>query len=151
MAATPWYKQVHTSKKFRLLTRKTDINGRIYIYLKGVASTAVGDAVVFDEAGVTARLSTSTAVAQPVAVAMAANTSATNYSWYQIYGLCPAVNCAATVAADAYLQSTGTAGQVDDTTTAGKTIVGMTSASAGSSNVLTAWLNHPFYPNAALA
>lgn len=149
--ATQWYQAVHASKRFRLLTRKRDIAGNDYVYLKGVASTAVGDAVVYDEAGVTARLSTSTAVAQPVAIAMAANILATTFSWYQIYGLCPVVNCAATVAADAYLQSTGTAGQVDDTTTAAKSIVGATSASAGASNVLTAWLNYPFYPNAAIA
>jgi hypothetical protein len=142
--------QIHTSKKFRLLTRKKDINGYEYVYLKGVASLAAGDAVVFDESGTTARLSTSTAVAQPVAVAMAAITSTTNYGWFQIYGLAT-VNCAATVAADAYLQSSGTAGQVDDLTAAGKTIVGATSASAGASNSLTAWLNYPFYPNAALA
>jgi len=141
---------IHTTKRYRLGTRKRDTNGYEYIYLQGVASLAAGDAVVFDEAGVTARLSTSTAVAQPVAVAMSANTSTTNYSWFQIYGKAT-VNCAATVGADAYLQSSGTAGQVDDLTAAGKTIVGATSASAGASNVLTAWLNYPFYPNAALA
>jgi hypothetical protein len=148
--ATQWYQAVHATKRFRLLTKKTDISGNVYIYLKGVASLAAGDAVVFDEAGVTARLSTATAVAQPVAVALAANTSATNFSWFQIYGNAT-VNCAATVAADAYLQSSGTAGQVDDLTAAGKTIVGATSTTAGASNVLTAWLNYPFYPNAALA
>lgn len=144
-----WYQALHSSKRFRLLTRKKDINGNEYIYLKGVASTAVGDAVVYDEGGVTARLSTSTAVAQPVAVAMAANTAATTFSWYQIYGL--ATVTAGTVAADAYLQSSASAGSVDDTTTAGKTIVGATSASATSSGTITAWLNYPFYPNAALA
>src|SRR5690349_10188375 len=148
--ATQWYQAIHATKRFRLLTKKTDIAGNVYIYLKGVASLAAGDAVVFDEAGATARLSTSTAVAQPVAVAMAANTAATTFSWFQIYGKAT-VNCAATVGADAYLQSSGTAGQVDDLTAVGKTIVGMTSASAGASNVLTAWLDYPFYPNAALA
>lgn len=148
--ATQWYQAVHATKRFRLLTKKTDIAGNIYIYLKGVASTVAGDAVVFDELGVTARLSTGTAVAQPVAVAMAANILATTFSWYQIYGNAT-VNCAATVGADAYLQSSGVAGQVDDLTAAGKTIVGMTSSSAGAANVLTAWCEYPFYPNAALA
>jgi hypothetical protein len=145
----PFTTQIHTTKKFRLLTRKTDYSGSQYVYLKGVASLAAGDAVVFDESGTTARLSTSTAVAQPVAVAMSANTSSSNYSWFQIYGL--ATVTAGTVAADAYLQSSATAGSVDDTTTAGKTIVGATSASATASGFITAWLNYPFYPNAALA
>ena len=148
--ATQWYQAVHATKRFRLGTKKADTAGNVYIYLKGVASLAAGDAVVFDENFASARLSTSTAVAQPVAVALAANTSSTNFSWFQIYGNAT-VNCAATVAADAYLQSSGTAGQVDDLTAAGKTIVGMTSTTAGASNVLTAWLNYPFYPNAALA
>lgn len=145
-----WYQATHTSKRYRLLTRKIDTVGNVYVYLKGVASTAAGDAVIYDEGGVTARLSTATAVAQPVAVAMSANILATTFGWYQIYGLAT-VNCAATVGADAYLQSSGTAGQVDDLTAAGKTIVGATSASAGASNVLTAWLTYPYYPNAALA
>lgn len=148
--ATQWYQAVHASKRFRLLTQKKDIAGNVYVYLKGVASTTVGDAVVYDELGVTARLSTGTAVAQPVAVAMAANILATTFSWYQIYGNAT-VNCAATVAADTYLQSSGVAGQVDDLTAAGKTIVGATASAAGAANVLTAWLNYPFYPNAALA
>jgi hypothetical protein len=140
-----------TSKRFRLLTRKKDILGNEYVYLKGVASTAVGDAVVYDETGATARLSTSTATAQPVAVAMSANVLATTFGWYQIYGLATVASGALTVAADAYLQSTATTGAVDDTTTAGKTIVGATSASANSGGFITAWLNYPFYPNAALA
>lgn len=144
-----WYQAIHASKRFRLGTKKRSIDGKEFIYLKGVASLAVGDAVVFDESGTSARLSTSTAVAQPVAVAMAANTSSSNYSWFQIYGLAT-VN-AGTVAADAYLQSSASAGAVDDTTTAGKTIVGATSASATASGQITAWLNYPFYPNAALA
>lgn len=142
------FTQVHSSKRFRLLTRKKDYSGNEYVYLKGVASTAIGDAVVFDEAGVTARLSTSTAVAQPVAVAMAANILATTFSWYQIYGL--ATVSALTVAADAVLQSTATPGSVDDTATGAKTILGATSASATASGFITAWLNYPFYPNAAI-
>lgn len=150
MATTQWYQAIHASKRFRLLTRKRDVAGNEYIYLKGVASLAVGDAVVYDETGATARLSTATAVAQPVAVAMAANTAATSFSWFQIFGKAT-VNCAAAVAADAYMQSSGSAGQVDDLTAAGKTIVGMTSSTAASSNKLTAWLVYPFYPNAALA
>jgi hypothetical protein len=147
--ASPWT-QIHTTKRYKLLTRKRQ-DDKEYIYLKGVGSTAAGDAVVYDETGVTARLSTGTAVAQPVAVAMAANTSATNYSWYQIFGLATVASGALTVAADAYLQSTGTTGAVDDTTSAGKTIIGATSASANSGGFITAWLNYPFYPNAAIA
>jgi len=139
-----------SKKGVRVGSRKKDYAGNEFILMPGVASLAVGDAVVFDETYTPARLSTATAVAQPVAVAMAANTSTTNYSWYQIYGKATVSSGALTVAADAVLQSSGTAGAVDDTATAAKTIVGMTSASANSGGFITAWLNYPFYPNIAL-
>lgn len=146
-----FYDQIHTTKKFRLGTKKVDIAGNVYIYMKGVASLAARDAVVFDEGFVTARLSTSTAVAQPVAIAMTANTASTSFSWFQIYGV-GAGTSVGTTAADTYLQSTATAGQLDDTTTAGKTIVGMTAAAAGTAGAsMAVWLNYPYYPNAALA
>ena len=139
------------AKGIRAGSRKKDYAGNEYILLKGVASLAAGDAVVFDETFASARLSTATAVGQPVAVAMSANTSSSNYSWFQVYGKATVSSGALTVAADAQLQSTGTAGAVDDTATAGKTIVGAVSASANSGGFITAWLNYPYYPNAALA
>jgi len=147
-----FYSKIDTAKKNRLGTQRKDYANNTYVYLKGVASTAVGDAVVYDPTTfASARLSTSTAVAQPVAIAMVANTSATNYSWYQIYGLGTAT-AAGTVASGAYLQSTATTGQIDDTTTAGKTIFGCLSAGAGTTgSTLAVWLNWPFYANAALA
>lgn len=147
---TQWYQAVHLTKRFRLGTQKKDIAGNVYVYAKGVASTAVGDFVVFDETFTTARLSTSTAVAAPAAVAMAANILATTFSWYQVYGNGSAM-AAGTVAADAQLQSTATAGAVDDTTTAAKTIVGAFSTAASTIGVaLPVWLNWPFYENAAI-
>jgi hypothetical protein len=141
-----------SKKGVRLGSRKKDYAGNEYILLAGVASLAVGDAVVFDPTTfVPTRLSTSTAVAQPAAIAMAANTSATVYSWYQVEGLGTAT-AAGTVASGAYLQSTATAGQIDDTTTAGKTIFGCLSAGAGTTgSTLAVWLSKPFYANAALA
>lgn len=58
-----------------------------FILLKGVASTAVGSLVNYDATAYTTTLAPSTAnQARPLAVAMAANTSATAFAWYQISG-----------------------------------------------------------------
>ena len=58
-----------------------------FIYLKGVASTAVGNLVTYDDTWQTA-LGTSTvgAPSEPYAVAMSACV-ASNYGWYQISGM----------------------------------------------------------------
>jgi hypothetical protein len=81
-----------------------------FVYLAGVASTAVGDLVIFDQkAGTTTR-----AVAGsrgPCAVAMSANV-ASQYGWYQVSGSAVVKSAAAVAGASPYL--TATAGTVDD-------------------------------------
>jgi hypothetical protein len=58
-----------------------------FIMLKGVAGTVVGSLVTYDATAYTTALCPVTAnLARPVAVAMAANTSATAFSWYQLSG-----------------------------------------------------------------
>lgn len=140
-----WYQALHATKRYRLGTIKTDVTGKQYMYLKGVASTAIGDTVQFDPVTfATTRLTTSLGQG-PVAVALAANTSATNFSWYQIYGLAAATSLTAVVVG-LTAQATATAGQIDDTTTASKSIVGCTIASVGGvAATASVWLNYPFY------
>jgi hypothetical protein len=59
-----------------------------FILLKGVASTAVGSLVVYNTSSFTTTLCPVTAnLGQPVAVAMSANTSSSNWGWYQISGV----------------------------------------------------------------
>lgn len=96
-----------------------------FIYLKGVASTIVGSCAVFDSAYQTAL--TVAASRGPVAVSLSANV-ANQFGWYQVRGL--AVLDCATVASGATAQATATAGEIDDTTTAGQFIDGMTTKSA---------------------
>lgn len=98
-----------------------------FIYLKGVASTAIGSVVLFNlDDG-----STSLATANdkgPLAVAMSANV-ANQYGWYQIYGKGVAKVLASFADnGDCYL--TATAGSVDDADVAGDFIRGMKGASA---------------------
>lgn len=91
-----------------------------FIYLKGVASTVVGDLVVYDQyANTTVR-----AVAGsrgPAAVAMSANV-ANQYGWYQVKGA--AVVKAGTVAANGNVYLTATAGTIDDAVVAGDKVDG---------------------------
>lgn len=92
-----------------------------FVYLAGVASTAVGDLVVFDQkAGTTTR-----AVAGsrgPCAVAMSANVAG-QYGWYQVNG--SAVVKAGTVVANASAYVTATAGTIDDAVVAGDKVDGL--------------------------
>jgi hypothetical protein len=86
-----------------------------FIYLKGVASTVAGDAVVYDEyAATTTR--TVAASRGPVAVAMSANV-ANQYGWYQVKGAA-LTNTAASGTAGGFVCVTATAGTVDDAGTA---------------------------------
>ena len=91
-----------------------------FIWLNGVASTAVADLVIYDQkAGTTTR-----AVAGsrgPAAVAMSANV-ANQQGWYQIAGA--AVVTAGTVLANGNVYVTATAGSVDDAVVAGDKVDG---------------------------
>ncbi len=82
-----------------------------FIYLKGVASTAVGSAVTYNLDDGTTALLAANAIG-PVAIAMSGNTAATTYGFYQISG--KAVVKAGTVADNANVYASGTPGTVDD-------------------------------------
>lgn len=98
-----------------------------FIYLKGVASTAVGSVVLFNADDWSTSLATANDVG-PLGVAMSANV-ASQYGWYQIYGKGVAKVLASFADnGDCYL--TATAGSVDDADVAGDYIRGMKGASA---------------------
>lgn len=82
-----------------------------FIYLRGVASTAVGDLVIYDQRSGVATTRTVAGSRGPVAVAMSANVAG-QYGWYQISGA--AVVNSNTAVANASVYVTATAGQVDD-------------------------------------
>jgi hypothetical protein len=83
----------------------------------------------------------------PVAISMVANTSATNYSWYQVYG----TNLIAktdTVAADKQLYIDGTAGRADDAVVTGDMILGASTNDADATNVCSVRISYPFVTDA---
>ena len=129
-----------------------DANGNEYIYLLGVASTAYGSWVTFDEDHVTT-LATANAVGR-VAIAMAA-TVTSRYGWYMIYGT-HASACVryAAFADNGVIYLTSTAGSVDDADVAGDLINGAVGRSDGTATPYAASaaiieLNYPFVNDVA--
>jgi hypothetical protein len=93
-----------------------------FVYLKGVASTVLGDWVGYSPAlGTSVR-----AVANgnyPLAVAMAACNTTTKFGWYQISGIAQANGLTSITHSSGFLWLTGTAGSVDDASVIGDAIV----------------------------
>lgn len=120
-----------------------------FIYLKGVASTAVGHVVTYDAATFqTALASIAAGVGRPVAVAMSANV-ASQYGWYQISGVAVVKKASATsFAAAAPLGATsGLAVAAATTVRLANAVV--QAAASGASALLTAnvAINRPAGPS----
>ena len=114
--------------------------GGQFVYLKGVASTAVGDVVTIATGHTTVR--GVAAGRGRVAVAMSANV-ANQYGWYQVAGEA-VVNAANTVVASTPAYLTATAGSVDDAVVVGDKIDGFVfSAARTGAGTVTAMLSSP--------
>lgn len=98
-----------------------------FIYLQGVASTAIGSWVTFNADDGTTALLAANAIG-PVAIAMSANV-ANQYGWYQIYGKAVGL-CLTGFADNANVYATATAGSVDDAIVAGDRVKNAKGASA---------------------
>lgn len=98
-----------------------------FIYLLGVASTAVGSWVVYNQDDNSTALLAANAIG-PVAVAMSANV-ASQYGWYQISGKAVGKVLAGFVD-NANVYGTATAGSVDDAVVAGDRVQNCKGASA---------------------
>lgn len=131
---------VDSSAQHPVGTRAVDGDGNEYVYGLGVASTAIGSWVSFDEALATTLLAAN-AVGR-VGVAMAAIV-ASKYGWYQVYGKNTAAACD-TIADNKPCYIDGTNGRVDDAGVAGDLVFGAISRSTDSSNLCTVELSYPF-------
>ena len=139
------FTEVHSTKKYRLNTRKEDVAGNEYIYLKGLTAIALGSWVLYDEAGVTALVDADAAATSSgggfVAVAQAAVDAATKFGWFMIWGTCSAL--AATVVDNTEVFAVSTAATGDDTGTGGMQIAGAMWRSADSGGLATVQLQYP--------
>lgn len=110
-----------------VLAKDTTYGVGEFIYLKGVASTAVGSWVLYNEDDYSTSLLAANDIGQ-VAVAMSANV-ASQYGWYQIKG--KAVGKALAAFADnGNVYATATAGSIDDAVVAGDRVKKAKGASA---------------------
>lgn len=89
-----------------------------FIYLKGLASTAIGEPVIYDLDAMTSTRAVAGSRGN-IAFAMSANV-ANQYGWYQIAGTCVAKT--GTVVSGSLPYLTATAGTLDDAVVAGDKI-----------------------------
>lgn len=130
---------------FELGTRAKSGDGKEYIFVQANGAIVANDVVFIDEAFQADQLETTvsaTAFGQAVGVAGVAFAD-NDYGWVQIYGACT-VNVGASAATNTALNTTATAGRVDDDATTGAEVVsGLVTTAAESSNAAAGWLNYP--------
>lgn len=134
---------IHTTKQNALGATGFDAAGNEYIYLQGIGSTIVGSWVTFTSATFITALTVANCKGK-VAVAMAA-VLASQFGWYQIYGL--ATGSVATGAAGGKVWVTATGGRVDNTDVATDLVAGALQVGATAANLATFELNYPMCLN----
>lgn len=118
-----------------------------FIYLLGVASTAIGLAVTYSKSSFqTALLANTANLGEPVAWAMSANV-ASQYGWYQIGGVVTALKTNVSVEVGKAMFISATSGRVMDTVASGKQILGAKSANLATvtttTSTLLVYVNRP--------
>lgn len=130
----------------------TDYGIGEFIYLKGVASTVVGSVVLIDQDDFSTSLATANDVGY-LAVAMAA-TVANEYGWYQVKGKA-VIKGLASLADNASLYLTSTAGSLDDAVVAGDRVKGYAKTASAldtpSTGLAEADIVNPFVDNGEAA
>lgn len=132
---------------FSLGQRMQDADGNEFVYVQADGAVTAGDVVILTEAFQADALdltNSNGAIGDKVGVAK--GTLADNaYGWVQIYGVASAVNAATGATANTRLNSTATAGRVDDDGTAGsESITGLFITATAASNTAAGILNYPF-------
>lgn len=138
------------TQDFTLGAFGTTYDGDIYQYIQADATGfSAGDAVIISEAYVGDQATTTssapgTGQGLPVGVPEVAF-AAGEYGWVKRVGSVSALNVATSCAAHTNLNTTATAGRLDDDATAGAELIqGLTTTGAASSNSASAILNWPF-------
>jgi hypothetical protein len=134
------HNEVHATQQNQLGVVRQFSDGNSYIYLKGVASTAANDWVVFDETYQTTR--TVAASSGPAAIAQAA-TIASTFGWYLYVGSGTAYVLSAAVSA-ATLYVNAQAGAAATAVVGNKAILNATNATAAASTAATVRINRPW-------
>ena len=102
------------------------LGGGEFIYLPGVASNLVGSVATYNQSANTVTLAPSSGTYQstPIAVSMAANTSTTALSWYQIAGAAAVAKTTIKFNPNVAVYISATAGKITSTLLTGGQIYG---------------------------
>ena len=134
-----------TDAEFGLGDVVSDGKGNVFVYIQASEALTVNAAVLITEAAASEMVdttSTASAFGDRVGVISVAFVIS-EFGWAQIYGTAT-VNVAASAAANVAINSTGTAGRLDDDATSGAEIItGIALTAAESSNLAAAILNYP--------
>ena len=145
--------RIYTTSEFQVGAHAEDNAGGKYVFCSFAGITVAKDWVSIDENFAAAQLDTDTIAGedgQKVGVCHAAQTAAT-WGFVQVYGKVTATNVATSAAANAQINTTATAGRVDDDATAGAfNIIGAVLTAAESGNLADADLTHPVTAVAAI-
>ena len=135
-----------TVAQFALGTRMKGAGSKEYVYVQADGAIAANDVVILTEAYQADAIDTTNsagAIGDLCGVAEGALAD-NEYGWIQIKGACT-VNVASSAAANTVLNSTATAGRIDDDATSGaETIIGLVTTAAESSNEAAGMLNYPY-------
>lgn len=109
-----------SGREFSKGDRFTDKDGKIWLYcVAGGAITGAGYVVTIDEAYSALQLSTSNDARGDLIGVSPVSVTSGDYFWAQIYGVCDNIQVLASCAANVRLNTTATAGALDDDGTAG--------------------------------
>lgn len=131
---------------------QTSAGPKEFVYVQDSGSGVTGAGYVALVASTYSAVMASTTTSAPAAgqgklvgVAQAA-IAANGYGWLQVYGACAAIRVAASAAAYTTLNTTGTAGQIDDDATAGAEVIEglvLNAANGGAAGTVAGMLTYP--------
>ena len=131
---------------FTLGQRMQDADGNEFVYVQADGTITAGDVVIISEAFQADALDTTNsagAINNAVGVAKGTLTD-DQYGWVQIYGVAPVINATTGATANTKLNSTSTAGRVNDDGTGGtETIHGLNLTETAADNTAAGFLVYP--------
>lgn len=136
-----------TTEEFKLGTRLETDDGGVFVYAHALGAITANDVVLLDETWEADQLDTTnsaTGFGQQVGVSRA--TFADNdYGWIQIAGVNDAINCGTGCVQNVAINSTATAGRIDDDATVGaEVITGLViTTTEVTGNTAPGYLNYP--------
>ncbi|MGI9338548.1 MAG: hypothetical protein ACR2P4_08580 [Gammaproteobacteria bacterium] len=132
--------------EFELGTQVELDDGRVFVYVHANGAIVAGDVVLVDETWEADQIDTTnsaTGFGQRVGVATAAFAD-NDFGWLQINGVVASINVGTSAATNVQLNSTATAGRIDDDATAGsEDVLGIATTGAESSNLAAGFLSYP--------